>query len=286
MLMTSKVADGKLSSETVVSLRNVAKIYETKSGLLPALQDINIDIPFGQFVSILGPSGCGKSTILSIIAGLLQQSAGTVTVLGQPVTAPVTDVGIVFQRDLLLPWRTALENVLLQAEIRRLPMAPLEKRAKELLKLVGLRDFESMHPSELSGGMRQRVSICRALVHDPSLLLMDEPFGALDAMTRDQMNLDILRIWQRNSKTVIFVTHSIPEAVFLADRVIVMSPRPGMIKADIQISLARPRHLAIRETLEFIQYTKTIRVLFQEMGLLHEDEDEEEQLGTARGVVN
>jgi NitT/TauT family transport system ATP-binding protein len=255
----------------IVSLRDLSKNYKTKSGSLAALQNIDLDIPHGQFVCILGPSGCGKSTILGIIAGLISQTAGTVTVLGRPVVDPVRDVGIVFQRDLLLPWRTALQNVLLQAEIRRLPMAALEKKARELLNLVGLQDFASMHPQELSGGMRQRVSICRALVHDPSLLLMDEPFGALDAMTRDQMNLDISRIWQRNEKTVIFVTHSITEAVFLADRVIVMSPRPGMIKADLQIRLPRPRHLPVRETLEFVQYTKTIRLLFQDMGLLHDD---------------
>jgi len=261
------------AGDMIVSLRNLAKSYKTKSGLLAALQDIDLDISPGQFVCILGPSGCGKSTILSIIAGLIPQTAGTVTVLGKLVADPVTDVGIVFQRDLLLPWRTALQNVLLQAEIRRLPMAALERRAIDLLNLVGLQDFASMHPQELSGGMRQRVSICRALVHDPSLLLMDEPFGALDAMTRDQMNLDILRIWERNEKTVIFVTHSITEAVFLADRVIVMSPRPGTIKADMQITLPRPRRLPVRETLEFIQYTKTIRLLFQDMGLLHDDVD-------------
>jgi NitT/TauT family transport system ATP-binding protein len=262
---------GTKSGDMIVSLRGLAKSYKIKSGTLPALQNVDLDIPPGQFVSILGPSGCGKSTILGIIAGLISSTSGTVTVLGKPVVGPVTDVGIVFQRDLLLPWRTALQNILLQAEIRRLPRAAIEKRAKELLSLVGLKDFASMHPQELSGGMRQRVSICRALVHDPSLLLMDEPFGALDAMTRDQMNLDILRIWQRNETTVIFVTHSISEAVFLADRVIVMSPRPGTIKADLKIELPRPRHLPVRETLEFIQYTKTIRLLFQDMGLLHDD---------------
>jgi NitT/TauT family transport system ATP-binding protein len=256
---------------TVVSLRGLSKHFESKSGSVLALQSIDLDIPEGQFVAVLGPSGCGKSTMLSIIAGLVPQTAGTVQVLGAPVSKPVTDVGIVFQRDLLLPWRSALDNILLQAEIRRLPIRALEKRARELLLIVGLEDFAGMLPQELSGGMRQRVSICRALVHDPSLLLMDEPFGALDAMTRDQMNLDILRIWQRNSKTEIFVTHSISEAIFLADRVIVMSPRPGTVKADIRIDLPRPRHLAAREMPEFIQYTKTIRILFQEMGLLHED---------------
>jgi NitT/TauT family transport system ATP-binding protein len=268
------VADriGGRAGEMVVSARGLTKNYGARSGAVTALQNVDFDIPRGQFVCVLGPSGCGKSTILSIIAGLISASAGSVTVLGAPVTKPVTDLGIVFQRDLLLPWRSALDNVLLQAEIRRLPKEPLEIRARELLRLVGLEDFAGMLPQELSGGMRQRVSICRALVHDPSLLLMDEPFGALDAMTRDQMNLDILRIWERNSKTVIFVTHSITEAVFLADRVIVMSPRPGTIKADLHIGLPRPRHLAIRETPEFTRYAKEIRLLFQSMGLLNEDE--------------
>jgi NitT/TauT family transport system ATP-binding protein len=258
------------SRASIISLRGLSKTFESKSGPVLALQSIDLDVPHGQFVAILGPSGCGKSTMLSIIAGLVPQTAGSVDVLGQPVRKPVTDVGIVFQRDLLLPWRSALQNILLQGEVRRLPIPALEKRARELLQIVGLEDFAAMLPQELSGGMRQRVSICRALVHDPSLLLMDEPFGALDAMTRDQMNLDISRIWQRNSKTVIFVTHSISEAIFLADRVIVISPRPGTVKADIQIELPRPRRLAAREMPEFIQYTKTIRILFQEMGLLHE----------------
>ena len=272
--MNMTVADriGGRAGEMVVSARGLTKNYGARSGAVTALQSVDFDIPRGQFVCVLGPSGCGKSTILSIIAGLISASAGSVTVLGAPVTKPVTDLGIVFQRDLLLPWRSALDNVLLQAEIRRLPKEPLEIRARELLRLVGLEDFAGMLPQELSGGMRQRVSICRALVHDPSLLLMDEPFGALDAMTRDQMNLDILRIWERNSKTVIFVTHSITEAVFLADRVIVMSPRPGTIKADLHIGLPRPRHLAIRETPEFTRYAKEIRLLFQSMGLLNEDE--------------
>lgn len=262
--------DASLSG-VAASLQHVGKVFQTKSGSLTALQVIDLEIPHGEFVCILGPSGCGKSTILNIIAGLLPPSVGVVTVLGAQVLKPVTDVGIVFQRDLLLPWRTVLGNVLLQAEIRRLPLEPLTKRAKELLQLVGLLEFTGMHPRELSGGMRQRVSICRALVHDPALLLMDEPFGALDAMTRDQMNLDILRIWERSKKTVVFVTHSITEAVFLASRVIVMSPRPGSIKADLRIELPRPRYFAVRESSQFISYTKTIRLLFQDMGLLREE---------------
>jgi NitT/TauT family transport system ATP-binding protein len=270
------------TDKLAVRLEQVEKTYRTKSGSITALQDIDLRIPHGEFVCILGPSGCGKSTILNIIAGLLAPTAGIVSVLGAPVSEPVTNLGIVFQRDLLLPWRSVLGNVLLQAEIRRLPLKLLESRAKELLQQVGLLDFIAMLPRELSGGMRQRVSICRALVHDPPLLLMDEPFGALDAMTRDQMNLDILRIWERNNKTVVFVTHSISEAVFLADRVLVMSPRPGTMTEEIRIEIARPRHLAVRESSKFIEYMKTIRLLFQDMGFLHDEVGERSKNGKAQ----
>jgi NitT/TauT family transport system ATP-binding protein len=270
VVATLRASPDTTLSGAAVRLQHVEKNYTTKTGSISALQDIDLEISHGEFVCILGPSGCGKSTILNIIAGLLAPTAGIVSVLGVPVTEPVTELGIVFQRDLLLPWRNVLANVLLQGEIRRLPLEPLEKRARELLQQVGLLEFIAMLPRELSGGMRQRVSICRALVHDPPLLLMDEPFGALDAMTRDQMNLDILRIWESNNKTVVFVTHSISEAVFLADRVLVMSPRPGLVKEDIRIDIPRPRQLAMRESSQFIDYTKTIRLLFQDMGLLHE----------------
>jgi NitT/TauT family transport system ATP-binding protein len=270
VLTTLRAGPHATFSGAAVRLQHIEKDYTTKKGSISALQDIDLEIPHGEFVCILGPSGCGKSTILNIIAGLVAPTAGMVSVLGVPVNEPVTELGIVFQRDLLLPWRNVLANVLLQGEIRRLPLEPLEKRARELLQQVGLSEFVAMLPRELSGGMRQRVSICRALVHDPPLLLMDEPFGALDAMTRDQMNLDILRIWESNNKTVVFVTHSISEAVFLADRVLVMSPRPGLVKEDIRIDIPRPRQLAMRESPQFIDYTKTIRLLFQDMGLLHE----------------
>jgi NitT/TauT family transport system ATP-binding protein len=256
----------------MVRCREVTKTYRTKAGVLTALERIHLDAREGEFLSILGPSGCGKSTALNILAGLVPPSSGEVTVLGRRVSGPVIDVGIVFQRDLLLAWRTVLQNVMLQAEIRRLPLRPLESRARALLAQVGLVGFEDRLPRELSGGMRQRVSIVRALLHEPPLLLMDEPFGALDAMTRDQMNLDLQRLWQRTRKTVIFVTHSITEAVFLADRVIVMSPRPGTVKADIPVRLPRPRTLAMRETPQFARYTQEIRLLFQTMGLLREED--------------
>ena len=255
----------------VVTARGLTKTFSTRSGPVTALGGFDLDVADGEFVSILGPSGCGKTTTLSIIGGLVPASSGEVTVLGKRVTSPVTDTGIVFQRDLLLPWRTVLANVLLQGEIRRLPMAEQADRARALLQQVGLEGFENKLPQELSGGMRQRVAICRALVHNPPILLMDEPFGALDAMTRDQMNLDIQRVWHASRKTVLFVTHSIIEAVFLSDRVVVMSPRPGTVRADVAIDLPRPRRLAIREDAVFTGYTRQIREMFQQMGLLRED---------------
>lgn len=251
-----------------VWVHRLGKTYVSRSGPVEALRCLDLEVSEGAFVSILGPSGCGKSTALNIISGLVPSSTGEVEVLGKPVRGPVLEMGIVFQRDLLLPWRTVLANVLLQAEIRKLPRDRLEQRAKNLLAQVGLEGFEDRLPSELSGGMRQRVAICRALLHDPPLLLMDEPFGALDAMTRDQMNLDLLEVWQETRKTVLFVTHSIPESIFLSDRVVIMSPRPGSVAAEIEIDLPRPRSFDIRESAEFSRYSGEIRRTFQRMGVL------------------
>lgn len=251
-----------------VWVHRLGKTYVSRSGPVEALRCLDLEVSEGAFVSILGPSGCGKSTALNIISGLVPSSTGEVEVLGKPVRGPVLEMGIVFQRDLLLPWRTVLANVLLQAEIRKLPRDRLEQRAKNLLAQVGLEGFEDRLPSELSGGMRQRVAICRALLHDPPLLLMDEPFGALDAMTRDQMNLDLLEVWQETRKTVLFVTHSIPESIFLSDRVVIMSPRPGSVAAEIEIDLPRPRSFDIRESAEFSRYSGEIRRIFQRMGVL------------------
>lgn len=251
-----------------VWVHRLGKTYVSRSGPVEALRGLDLEVSEGAFVSILGPSGCGKSTALNIISGLVPSSTGEVEVLGKAVRGPVLEMGIVFQRDLLLPWRTVLANVLLQAEIRKLPRDRLEERAKYLLAQVGLEGFEGRLPSELSGGMRQRVAICRALVHDPPLLLMDEPFGALDAMTRDQMNLDLLEVWQETRKTVLFVTHSIPESIFLSDRVVIMSPRPGSVAAEIEIDLPRPRSFDIRESTEFSRYSGEIRRTFQRMGVL------------------
>ncbi|MCB0162129.1 MAG: ABC transporter ATP-binding protein, partial [Caldilineaceae bacterium] len=205
----------------------------------------------GEFISLVGPSGCGKSTMLRVVAGLRPATSGTILVDGVPVTRPIPKVGMVFQAAVLLKWRTILDNVLLPAELAGLNPRRYREQARELLALVGLGDFTGKRPGELSGGMQQRVSLCRALLLDPPLLLMDEPFGALDAMTRDDMNLELLRVWgeatgSEGRKTILFVTHSIPEAVFLSDRVVVMSPRPGRIADIVDIDLPRPRSVETR----------------------------------------
>ena len=233
-----------------------------------ALDEVDLDIGAAEFISLLGPSGCGKSTLLSLIAGLIQPSGGGVRIAGQPVTAPYTNIGIVFQNDLLLDWRTVLGNVLVQYEMRGQDPRPHEARARELIASVGLGEFQTKYPWELSGGMRQRVAICRALIHDPPLLLMDEPFGALDALTREQLQVDLQRIWQSSRKTVVFVTHSIGEAVFLSDRVVVMTPRPGRIHEVLRIDLARPRGVQVRDSDEFGAHVRHINRLFQQMGVI------------------
>jgi NitT/TauT family transport system ATP-binding protein len=235
-----------------------------------ALDHVSIDERRGEFLSILGPSGCGKSTLLMIAAGLVAPSSGTVSVEGKEVRAPRTDIGIVFQNPVLLEWRTALGNVMLQAEARRMDRKAAEERAGELLASVGLAGFEGKYPHELSGGMRQRVSICRALIHAPEYLLMDEPFGALDQLTRDQLVIDLQALWNARRMSVLFITHSIAEAVFLSDRVIVMTPRPGRIDRIIDIGLPRPRMLAMRETPQFAAYTREILDLFLARGVLRE----------------
>lgn len=259
-----------MPSEPFVSICKVAKTYPTRDGALLAVGDVSLDLGRGDFVAVLGPSGCGKTTLMLMAAGLIGHTAGSIRINGQSVTKPYTDVGIVFQDPVLLDWRDVLDNLLLQAEIRGLDRAVTRERAMALLARVGLRGFERRFPWELSGGMRQRVSLCRALVHDPPLLLMDEPFGALDALTRDQLNLDLQDIWLARRKTVIFITHSITEAVFLADRVIVMSPRPGRIAAEFEIDLPRPRTLGLRETPAFGRHAARIRALFEDWGVLRE----------------
>ena len=253
-----------------IEVRDVSRHYPARDGKpVLALDTISLDVAGGEFVAVVGPSGCGKSTLLSIVAGLLAPTRGEVRVQDRLVTEPYTNIGIVFQSDLLLDWRTVLGNVLFQLEMRGENPRPFASRARALIASVGLAGFEGKHPFELSGGMRQRVALCRALVHDPPLLLMDEPFGALDALTRDQLQVDLQRIWQESRKTVLFVTHSIPEAVFLSDRVVVMTPRPGRTRDVLTIDLPRPRDLDIRESPAFTQYVHRVNRLFREMGVIH-----------------
>jgi len=256
--------------EAYIRLRDVGKRYDTKSGVVEACSDVTFDIRQSEFVAIVGPSGCGKTTILKMVAGLVPYTSGTITVGGRRVDRPLTDVGVVFQESILLDWRNVLSNVMLQIEIRGVDREMYEPVARKLLKATGLEGFEEKKPYELSGGMRQRVSICRALVHDPPLLLMDEPFGALDALTREQISMDIQRVWMEKRKTAIHITHSIPEAVLLADRVVVMSPRPGRIVEIIEVDLPRPRRLD-RLPPRFNDYAGRIREIFKSKGVLAMD---------------
>ncbi|MGC4909123.1 ABC transporter ATP-binding protein [Streptomyces cyaneofuscatus] len=224
-----------------VQLADVSVRFRSKKRDVTALSDVSLDVAPGEFVAIVGPSGCGKSTLLKLVAGLLTASSGEVLLGGERVTGPRHDIGYVFQRAALLEWRSALRNILLQAEIRRMPVAQARGRAAELIRMTGLTGFEDAYPHELSGGMQQRVALCRALLHEPPVLLMDEPFGALDALTREQMNTELNRIWRSTGTTVLLVTHSISEAVYLADRVVVMSPRPGTITEIIEVGLPAER---------------------------------------------
>ena len=256
------------ASRPLVDVVDVSKRYRTADGTIDALDPVTLTIGEREFVSIVGPSGCGKSTLMRIVAGLLPPSAGSVRIGGLTVERPYPGAGIVFQDPTLYEWRRVLENVLLPVEIQGLDRAVFRRRALELLELVGLSGFERKYPFELSGGMRQRVALCRALVHDPPLLLMDEPFAALDALSREQMNLELQDICSRQRKTVLFITHSIPEAVFLSDRVVVMSPRPGRIGATLAIALPRPRTLDLLGTSEFGRYTTDVRGILQSWGVL------------------
>lgn len=242
-----------------ISLSGVTKVYRTPGGDVPSLRPIDLVIGTGEIVAIVGPSGCGKSTLLKLVAGLIPASAGEIRVNGVAVTKPHRDVGIVFQQALLLPWRNILRNVMLPVEIKRLDPGTYLPRARALLRMAGLEGFETKSPWQLSGGMQQRAAICRALVHDPAILLLDEPFGALDALTRETMNLDLLRIQAETGKTVLLITHSIPEAVFLADRVVVMSERPGRIVAVYDVDLPRPRGLGLMGNPDFVTLARDVR---------------------------
>lgn len=244
---------------SIIDIESLSKSYATSAGPLKALEDITLTIRSGEFVSVVGQSGCGKSTLLKILAGLTQPSAGEVRLGKQRITGPSTSVGVVFQNALLLPWRTVRENVLFPIDMRDGKRNNYTERANELIALVGLAGFENRYPYELSGGMQQRVAISRALVSDPEVLLMDEPFGALDALLRERMNVELERIWRDSGKTVFFVTHSIPEAIYLSDRVVTISPRPGRIESIVEIDFPRPRDLSIVESTRFGSYATTIR---------------------------
>jgi len=261
---------GMLSGEKFVEVSDVVRVFPTPEGSVRALDGVSFDVREGEFLSIVGPSGCGKTTLAMLMAGLMRPTSGVLAVAGRTVDRPQTSLGIVFQNPVLLAWRSALDNVLLQVEMRGQDPRRHRERAIELLKSVGLEGFERRLPHELSGGMKQRVAICRALIHDPPLLLMDEPFGALDALTRDQMTLDIQSICARGGKTVLFITHSITEAVFLSDRIIVMTPRPGRVDTILDVKLPRPRRLAVRDDLQFTAHAREIRDRFMAHGVLRD----------------
>jgi NitT/TauT family transport system ATP-binding protein len=259
-----------LMGDVFVEFDGVGKRYPGPGGGVEAVSGVDLSIERGEFCALVGPSGCGKSTLLLTLAGLTQPTSGEVRIAGRVVAEPYTDLGIVFQNAELLPWRDALSNVTLQAEVRKQPKEPARRRALELMKQVGLEGFEKRYPDELSGGMAQRVSLCRALLHDPDVMVMDEPFGALDALTRDQIQLDMQRLWMASRKTVVLVTHSIEEAVFLADRIVVFTPRPARVAADIRVPLDRPRHIRDRTSPEFIELVGRIRDIFTDLGVFEE----------------
>jgi NitT/TauT family transport system ATP-binding protein len=248
--------------DTLLTVHGVRKEYETREGdRILALDRVALALADGEFVSVVGPSGCGKSTLLKLIAGIEPPSEGQIRYRGQAVQRPQRGMGVVFQSPVLLPWLTVIQNVLLPIRVLRLPRAPAVERARSLLALVGLSGFENKYPSELSGGMQQRVGIARSLSHDPGVLLMDEPFGALDALTRERMSLELQKIWMASRKTVFFITHSILESVFLSDRVLVMSARPGRFIAEFTIPFARPRTFAVTAEPEFNAFVARIRDL-------------------------
>jgi NitT/TauT family transport system ATP-binding protein len=247
------------STAPLLRVAEVRKLYQKTE----AIRNVSVDVRDGEFVSLLGPSGCGKSTLLMMIAGLVDPTEGSIAINGTPVTCPRKEIGVVFQQPVLLPWRTILDNVLFPIELLKLPRAKYEQRAMELLSMAKIADFAHHLPRQLSGGMRQRASICRALVRDPSILLMDEPFSALDAITRDEIGVELLRIWQATRKTVIFVTHSIREAAFLSDRVLVMGRRPATIAAEFKIDLPRPRTIPMMEEEDFNHYSRELRTAIE-----------------------
>jgi NitT/TauT family transport system ATP-binding protein len=253
-----------------IAINNLSKVFgEDGDTPFRALKRINVEITAGEFISVVGASGCGKSTLMLMVAGLLKSSTGQISVNGKPVNQPITDVGIAFQDHLLLEFRTAFDNVMLHADIRGLDRKTLETRARDLFKQLRLEHAMDKYPRQLSGGMRQRVSLIRTLVHEPSVLLMDEPFGALDALTRLQVRMDLEALWLRRRPTVLFITHSVEEAVGLSDRILVMSPSPGEVVDDIRVDLPRPRPIVLGDAPEFAGYVDKIHRQFERMGVLH-----------------
>ena len=246
---------GQNVASEALRVTGARKVY----GDLEVIRNVSLNVAANEFVSVLGPSGCGKSTLLMMVAGLTERTEGDIQINGEPVTGPRREVGVVFQQPVLLPWRTVLDNVLLPIELLKLPRQKYKQRALDLLTMAKIGEFAHRLPRQLSGGMRQRASICCALIHDPGILLMDEPFSALDAITRDEMGVELLRIWQANRKTVVFVTHSIREAAFLSDRVLVMGRRPAIILDEVAIDLPRPRQISMTEDERFNQYVRRLR---------------------------
>jgi NitT/TauT family transport system ATP-binding protein len=264
-LLESKFA----AMQPILIIRNVNAVFRTDNGGLPVLNNISFAVMPQEFLCILGPSGSGKSTLLRILAGLLPVTSGEVILKGESLDGPRQGVGFVFQKANLMPWRTVLENIILPLEVGEKEMsisrAQAAEWAKEMVELVGLQGFDDALPRDLSGGMAQRVAIARALIHDPDVLLLDEPFGALDALTRERMGAELLRIWQARRKTVIMVTHSISEALFMADRVLVISQRPGQIRLDLPVELPRPREDSMRYTPEFGELARQVRAAIGEV---------------------
>jgi NitT/TauT family transport system ATP-binding protein len=247
-----------------LSLDSVSMVYSQRGQRFAALRDVSLEVETGEFISLVGASGCGKTTLLRIVDGLIAPTHGQVRVDGKPVVKPGPDRGFVFQQDALFPWRTVIDNIIFGLEVQGRAKRQALQRADELVRLVGLGGFERHYPHELSGGMRQRANLARALTIDPEILLMDEPFAALDAQTREIMQAELLRVWRSNRKTVMFVTHQIDEAVYLADRVVVMTSRPGQIKAVLEVSIPRPRDLSVKRTPQFLELVDTIWKMIEE----------------------
>ena len=278
-LALKRPSEAPAISDPQIVIKNVTKRFRRGNKETLALSNVNLEVGRGELLAIVGPSGCGKSTLLRLVAGLLQASSGDTCFDGEIVDKPRTDVGIVFQKATLVDWRTIFGNCMLQVELRGLDTPEYRDRARVLLNVLGLKDFHDCYPYELSGGMQQRAAIARALLHRPPTLLMDEPFGALDALTREQMRLDLEALWIANRMTIILITHSVDEAVALADRVIVMSPRPGRVEQIFDVPIARPRGLHVRKSPEFVELVDKITNLFLARGVLSETDASTLRLG-------